>query len=366
MLSFPDAIDRVPVMVRWEDRALGPPPQAEESSVALADVSTSDEQVWAVTPTYNAVIRLDGLAAYPNVKSVVGDRVATNQLLPQITELLAAKTDPASLRLMPNLKRLFTGFDRTDRMDLVELPETLVDLGLVACLDKPSVDNLPGLERLFIGWVEDAAHVESLERLRWLSIAPAKGLHRLGGLGNLELVRLGLDGVRPKSLAALADWANVVDVSIDDAGGLQSLRGMEGWRTLRRLSLRGAGAPTLQPLEGLPDVEEVRIQHPAVGCDLRALGALPALRRLELLGLRNLDGIFELDSIDVLRGSDRLEHVELSGTLIRDGDLAPLLDLPNLRTVVLSGDYGTQVDELREKLGPDGVRREPLQGSWGL
>ena len=143
---------------------------------------------------------------------------------------------------------------------------------------------------------------------------------------------------------------------------------MEAFTALEWLRLVMMGIDDLSPLAGLPNLAEIELTGLARARDLGPLGTLPSLRRLliERAGIEDRD-IVHVDSLRPLASARALEQIVLRATVVDDGDLGPLADLPALRRVEVYGDLGESVAALR-RARPDVtvVWREGSGRSSGL
>ncbi|MFO0602880.1 MAG: hypothetical protein U0324_06880 [Polyangiales bacterium] len=130
---------------------------------------------------------------------------------------------------------------------------------------------------------------------------------------------------------------------------VEGLAGLEGCAALEYVGLVGNRVRDLAPLAPLAQLTEVWLQRNELGGDLRAFGAHPRLRVLQLSGnrLSALDGVEgcpalaelgvdanQLASLAPLAGLARLEKLRADRNLV--ADVAPLAGLAALRALWLS------------------------------
>ncbi|HEY0782027.1 MAG TPA: hypothetical protein VGE98_06230 [Thermoanaerobaculia bacterium] len=323
-----------------------------------------DEQVFAARlPDCRSepVINLDPLVAFPSVCSVVASTtLRAGRNLPGIEELLlldeTAVPDSVTLGHLSGLRRLWAAWapygSRLDvgahaglrglglhRASLVSGLEELADLQelqnlfLDGCLAKDSLRPLAGLVEL--------------KRLR--ADAPA-GWSALNSLTALEEVV----AIQPRlaNLRALHTWTRLRALTLTGSG-IRGLSGMEAFRALERLRLVMLPVDDLSPLSGLPRLAEIELTGLLRARDLEPLGTLPSLRRLriERAGIEDRD-IVHVETLRPLAAAPALEELVLQATVVNDGDLRPLADLPALRRVEVFGELADAVAALR-RFRPD-------------
>ena len=330
---------------------------------------------------------IDGLAAEPSVTSIVMDRpIVLRRPLPQVTELFVATwvkpPDSETLGHLPNLESLCLGRSAIEARldwDVLTAMHRLRDLRIhswhITTIEP--ISRLTNLERLRIEsqTFESIAPLAACTRLRWLGIGWWKGMHRLGGLTQLEHVEL-------------------------DEGTVSSLRPFVGWRQLRSLTIFGRRLKTFEGVEGHEHLEDLFAYNVAV-TDLSPLAALPRLRRIRLdmptavTDFSPLGRVANLESLVIhpkgsrmaatprladLRGLRSLREIAILGF---DGEgWEFLLELPNLERLQLWGPIDPEAaGRLRERF-PDAhldirsvERRPPSEratvsqlpdGSWSI
>jgi hypothetical protein len=105
---------------------------------------------------------------------------------------------------------------------------------------------------------------------------------------------------------------------------------------------------SLEPLAELPALQELELRDVLTVHDISPLGTLLQLRKLTInWWAQGFGDAVRINSIRPLAHNGSLEELDLSGTVIEDGDLSPLVGLPALRKVRLYGELGSAVDELR-------------------
>jgi hypothetical protein len=187
--------------------------------------------------------------------------------------------------------------------------------------------------------------VSTMASLEYLHVnGPAKGWAKLRECAGLEV-------------------AHLIEVQI------ANLRRWNTWRRLRILTLAGRGVKSLSGLENCQQLEELTLINLSMA-DLSSLRELGTLRKLTLrmadpeIDLASIGAIAELKSFTIdssardeapvhlptlkpLASASSLEELTLRETIIGDGDLTPLANLPRLRTVHLNSKIGADVQVLR-------------------
>ncbi len=305
------------------------------------------------------VIAIDGLAQAPQIDSlIVSTEIQLSRPLPSVHELLLPRVTPVpseeTLTNLPGLHTLYAPSTMTVRtLALRALPAGLADLTA---------------HRASLGALDDLGELSGLRSLQ-LTLYPGDSVAAIGRLA--ELVRLRIDGLRATGWRALAGCGQLEEVRLKGLTGA-NLRPYAGWTRLRRLSITGRGMRSLTGLDNLTALEELDLELLEVE-DLGPLAALSGLRSLNLVGLRAahdlspLAGLRNLERVRVARAGmgddvhvasvrplaalDRLEEVVLSGTVIDDGDLSPVAELPRLRKLVIYQASGPVVENLRARPG---------------
>ena len=210
--------------------------------------------------------------------------------------------------------------------------------------DLSPVNALGRLEELSLHAKARGVDLSSFPRLRRCLLDGAWDLAGLAAARELE--ELHLEGARAPTLAALAP--------------LRSLRGLSLWTMSRLESLDG--------IEGLP-IETLKIYQARALRSARAVASLPALRVLELDGVRSLGDVAEvghaatleelaiiaaapLPAFDFVAGLARLRQFHLAATDVAatPASLAPFRGLRKLHTLrLLSGlEHATDVEVIGE------------------
>lgn len=200
-------------------------------------------------------------------------------------------------------------------------PRAVIELG-----------RLPSLRKLSADWLQVRETIDKATRLE----------------------RLFLLGYAEQDLTSLAFLTNLTSLVMKDNPRIRSLDGMEAFPWLAELgihlgrsldniaALERASSPTLHVLQ-LPSCR--KITH------IQAVAACPALRFFELS-----DGA-EIPTVAPLAGLVHLERLYLYGsTKIADGNLDPIVRLPNLRDFRMQNrrGYSPSVKEIQDSI----ARRE--------
>lgn len=223
---------------------------------------------------------------------------------------------------------------------------------------------------LHVSGVRDLSFLEAFPSLLYLEVADVKRVNTrpLDGLGNLR-------GLRLESPGAGIDFARFPKLEIFSGDWHPDNENLKACRDLRRLHLWQFNPPSqdLSALRDMPRLEELQIMQTTIASlagvetleDLRFLtigyaAKLESLQALEgndlqlrELDLRKAKKIASYQPIAALRylrllrlsetpampnlkwlaGMKRLDFFAFVDTDVADGDLAPLLDLPELRYV---------------------------------
>jgi hypothetical protein len=108
------------------------------------------------------------------------------------------------------------------------------------------------------------------------------------------------------------------------------------------------GCKDLEPLGGLSHLTDLTLRYVASSRNLDALSGLTALRRLRIdQSVGSNRDIVRVNTLQPLSGLANLQELILRGTAIGDGDLTPLIALPNLRKVVLGRHIEGDVEKLK-------------------
>lgn len=145
-----------------------------------------------------------------------------------------------------------------------------------------------------------------------------------------DLRRLHLRHFNPRSLdlSALAHMPRLEDLSVIQTN-ITSLAGVESLEDLRFLKV--AYAPKLKSLDALKDGDlQIRELDLGKAKKIESYNPIAALRYLRLL---RLGGCAPMPNVKWLAGLNRLDFFAFVETEVKDGDLSPLLELPELRYV---------------------------------
>jgi hypothetical protein len=206
----------------------------------------------------------------------------------------------------------------------------------------------------------DLAAANELGKLEELAIdGGAKGLD----LGSFPLLRK-LEVQRAADLSALSLLPALEELSLD-APRVDTLRTLAGARGLRKLTVNPTGRlRSLDGIEGLP-IEVVKVEGRPLE-SVGAVAALPALRELQLDGIRKVTDIERiggagslerltlsngpvLPSFDFVAGLRKLREFGVSGTEVAADPLSitPFLGLPELQRLWLHSGLRNAADLVR-------------------
>lgn len=348
----------------FEDLAEPGPTFRETSAIVpIESAREGDEQVLAArdrTDRNKPLIDLGSLARLPSVRSVVAStEIRAERPLPQIEDILmfgmTPVLDQVTAGSLTGLKKLWAGWaPGRRRLATEQLPDSLEALGVCRHnLCEPGDGRARFAELLRFSklrqlWLNDCWPKDSLAPLgeltdlvRFRCDAPA-GWAQLKNCHALEEVRA--IGARVANLKPFRTWSKLRKLAV--ARGLRSLDGIDAFRSLRELRLVMLKTESLEPLAGMPELQNVELVGMQKTRDLQPLGTLPSLRRFSVpvAGIEYRD-LVRLETIRPLADAQKLEEIRLDGAIIEDGDLSPLADLPALRRVSVYGDV--RVEALR-------------------
>jgi len=221
-----------------------------------------------------------------------------------------------------------------------QLIEQAVRLQLGKADDEPIMaEDLLAVTELYIFGNEIAAKTEEemnrtadqLFAENKMKTGPIKSLSDLEKMPNLENVAIAMQQVSDLTPLASLPQLQVVIVKNNPIEDIFPLRGL---KQLERLDLFGALVEDFTPLADCPKLTNLQ----AGGTLARTPAAFAGLDPLTHLYLYQLT----LDTLDGIEQLPRLQFIELGGVV--NGDLSPLLALPELKTVLLD-------ENLRDEAG---------------
>lgn len=238
---------------------------------------------------------------------------------------------PPSLERLAEIESrrvLITSSEALDVEPLYDLHPGVSELSLNGIVGGPGgidVGRLSGIRRLSSSWDElDLAH-------GWPE-----------GMDDLVL-----EGFAGRSLEELRAPAGLTRLELTSARRLETLSGVTDLEELEKLWLHGARKiMDLTPVSGLRRLRSLWFDSCTGITDLRPIALLEGL---ELLGVADCGRI---ESLAPLAGLTALTRVAFSGTTsIEDGDLTPLLGLPNAQIFVARRrHYGPSVHKVERRL----------------
>lgn len=209
--------------------------------------------------------------------------------------------------------------------------------------------DLPGLKGLSLdGDIRDDTVVFDLYQLEGLTnFLPIKKPLRLERLSRLEDLSLrwrpGMESVAPLQRLTYIEgyrWAGESLESLGDKPELDflrleikrkhrlSLKGVRGLTKLRKLWLAYGETTDWQEVASVPSLQEIVVDG-CKGIDLEAVCQLPNLRILRIINGGSLA------SLAPLRNVPTLEEFASDSDVV-DGEMTPLLELPNLEYIAVS------------------------------
>jgi Leucine-rich repeat (LRR) protein len=316
------------------------------------------------------VVRLDELAAHPNIRALDLDGTPDLDLrglarLPWLESLSLRGhklVDVTFLRHLPALRHLaldrmpFQGF--AGLQDAVAL-RSLSLLGM-RISDARFLRNVPRLESLEVDHAEPAEAVlaqvsASCPHLTHL-VFHARGLTSIAALAGMSLHSLSLYSTPITDLAPLAGMTSLRELSLQQTAAVD-VTPLAGLQQLETLSLLGTPVPDLAPLGALAQLRTLDLQYvPATD-----LGPLAALRALEDLTLADT----AVSDLSPLAGLQHLRELRLDNTRVTR--LEPVIELPALTRLDLRGtpvtDYTPllRAPRLATLLVRDGQVPEPVR-----
>jgi len=245
-----------------------------------------------------------------------------------------------------------------DSVDFARLPSLRTCLlGHPATLGNVTASRTLRTLGLFRLRIRSLAPLEDLLTLRELYLSELRSLDTLAGIGSLPLEKIELVYLPRLGSISPLDRLALRSVEITGCGRIGDLDRLGQVPSLERLHVvSGPDLPSLAFVKGLARLESLVIENTNVtgSSSLHALTDLKRLRYLALFGgrkrlkmlteverlgeLRSLEhlrlcGGPDLESLDFLRGLDKLRSFKLWGATVQDGDMTPILDLPALEEV---------------------------------
>jgi len=334
-------------------------PREAYQIVPIEAVRPGDTQVFAAREErkyHSPLISLDVLTNFPSVRSIVASTsLELHCPLPQVSELLFVESplmpDSAAMDNLSGLESLYaSGAHSNVRIVLDRLPRELMrqlSIPRWAVQDLDNVRKLTGLRELAMELypADSVEPISVLHELTYLRVSSGKGWASLRECVNLEEAHL-ID-VKIANLLRWGTWEKLRHLVLTGAG-MKSLAGIEQFKNLEFLNLIMAGCKELEPLGSLSRLTDLTLRYVAASQNLNALSGLKSLLRLRIdqsVGSRR--DIVTVESLRPLNKLVNLQEVVLLGTAIGDGDLAPLIGLPNLRKVVLGRHIAADVEKLK-------------------
>jgi hypothetical protein len=264
---------------------------------------------------------------------------------------LSALTRPRMGKLSPHLpavKELVVGYAGLGDIDFIRLLPNVSSVWIMT----PTVKSIEGLQSV----------KHSLRSLR--IDRPTCRMDVLGVLESLEDVYI--DGWRPGA-HSIFELKMLVSVGIQKYGRAD-LRDALNWSSLSELWLNAgklenlSGIPTgvkrvelsnLRKLESLSSLSTCRQLEELILQGCKRVSSLSGLDSCTELRLLSISRGGELDTLEPLRGLDKLEYIVLAGgTQVREGELEALYSLPSLCKLIVSKRTGLDRDRIKS-VAPD-------------
>lgn len=194
-------------------------------------------------------------------------------------------------------------------------------------LPSPIYDLSPSLQRLEFLVPGSAAELDlaRLSSLTSLSVSSwnqiKKSVRYSKGLTDLYV-----GGYKPTTIEPLAHLAALESLVLKDVPGVESLTGLEGLTRLRQLSVPGTRKlRDVSAIKFLIKLEELNFES------CRGIAKINAVEGCHSLQSLNIANCGHVESLRPLAGLSRLRELYMWGsTVIDDGDLTPLMSLPEL------------------------------------
>jgi len=339
----------------------GLPDHKTLSIVPIEAVVAGDSQVLAAREEGRRdempTIDLGVLADFPSVESVVAStRLEASRDVPHVKELLMCGHGPLpsgdALRHLTGLESLYAlTFHSPVRLDLESLPaQQMRKLAVSRWLTKDlaPLERMTNLEKLKVDVFRDSLDpISRMTKLTYLRIkGPAKGWAKLRECAMLESAYF-ID-VDIANLRRWNTWSRLRTFTLSGRG-VKSLAGLEHFERLEELILLNLRMDDLSTLRGLPRLHTLTCRMPAGAVDLESIATLPELRTLVIDDAAMTDSeMLRLPTLKPLAKASALEELTLLAA-VEDGDLQPLMELPQLRKLKLGPGIGGDVELIRTR-----------------
>jgi hypothetical protein len=316
---------------------------------------------------------LDTLADFPSVEAVVvKNPVRATRDLPGIRELLLSWRatgfpDRETLGHLPSLDTLYAArFGGFPKLDMEPLPapqmrKLAVNRWTTRSLEP--LNRMPNLTHLHLDLFRDPLDaVTKMAALVYLHVkGPAKGWAGLRACTLLEEAQL--IEVQVANLRRWNTWGCLRKLAL--AGrGIQSLDGLEASQTLQELTLVNMRTENLGPVGALAKLERLTLRMAEEAVDLDSVARISALRTFVIDSSARDSRPVRLPSLKPLSRLTHLEEITLRETILEDGDLTPLADLPKLRRVRLGAMIAADVEKLRGARPDLAIDYTPRDPKW--
>jgi hypothetical protein len=333
----------------------------------LEAVQPADTQVIAATSG-----DLDILSSFPAVESVVAKvAVKATRDLPHIRELLigsfCAMPDAATLRHLPGLHTLFTARSGVPpHLELEALPAARMRKLGVNRWTARSLEPLhamTNLTHLYLDVFGDP--LDAVPKMPGLVYAHIKGPAK-GWAGLCACTKLQEAIFIDVQIANFRRWNTWRDLrTLALAGrGIKSIDGLDATQSLEKLTLINMRMESLTPLRKLPNLHALTLRMASEQVDLDAIAHTPKLRSFILDSSVSDSRLVRIPTLKPLARLATLEEITLRETLIEDGSLMPLAELPGLRKVSLGSEIGADVGQLRAARPDLEIFFKPLDPKW--
>lgn len=283
-------------------------------------------------PTYE-IKRVDGMRTLA-VKSFGWDDALLDVIQSKSIEFLSVQgveSDIDFVRELSGLRRLSLTVQKPRDLRALESLKSVRDLfvGLGPGRTPPvALDSLPHLSHLSVDWVPGLEAVAACTTVDKLTIS------------------------RPPTadLAWLAGMTQLKQLMLTDSRRLTRLSGLEALQNLRCLVLTNLAS--LESLDGVQHLQHLEFLDVTSCRKFATLDPVAALSALTKLAVNNCGDIASLRPLSSLTGLR--EFFAIESTRILDGDLSPLMELPNLQRFGMRSrrEYRPSVEEVGAKVGP--------------
>lgn len=226
--------------------------------------------------------------------------------------------------------------------------------------------RLTEIALLSVQGLNDVEFLRSIDTMKSISLVNCKNLRSISGIEHMreletleiadcpvrempkmeyftELRNLKISGIAALSDRHVRGVSSKMETVFLERCGLTSLEFLGGSTNIKKLILRSI--PKVELLGFLHDLPELRFLQVS---DLESLGSLDSLSGSNVESL-SLNGMYDIDSLAPLAANAALKSIEISDCPAIT-DLSPLIELPALQRIILSGRMKADVpEELKQR-----------------